>query len=355
MGVGLLLPQQKPTTVSLRRSGLEVPTRLVILPLATVVGACGPVGQGLVPHQVLESYERVPGVLRIGTEPSRAIPLTERGHTLILPKGSARGIVVFIDPRRFPSEALEVRPGEFEHEALRRSVAVLHITTGNPLDFLFEDRDVDDLARRIGGILQTNGLGDTPVFLAGLSLGGTRALRLAEFLEANGAPYGLRATAVTIVDAPLDMVRLWAAERRAATVGFHPAAQDEGRWVTYLLETHLGGSPHEHREEYVRYSPFVFGEEGGGNAVHLRDIAVRAYHEPDVDWWIENRRKSYYDMNSLDLAALVNELLLSGNSRASLVTTHGRRKGYSERTSPHTWSIVDNAELVDWFLRQVQR
>jgi hypothetical protein len=233
-------------------------------------------------------------------------------------------------------------------------VALLHVTTGNPLDFLFEDREVDDLARRIGSILQTNGLGDAPVFFAGLSLGGTRALRLAEFLAANGAPYGLRATAVAIVDAPLDMVRLWEAERRAATVSFHPAAQDEGRWVTYLLETHLGGNPREARDAYVRYSPFVFGEEGGGNAVHLRDIAVRAYHEPDVDWWIENRRKSYYSMNSLDLAALVNELLLLGNRRASLVTTHARRSGYSEGTSPHTWSIVDNAELVDWFLRQAR-
>jgi pimeloyl-ACP methyl ester carboxylesterase len=306
-------------------------------------------------QEVREHYEPVTGVLRIGPEPDRAVALTKRGHTLILPENAAQGVVVFIDPRRFQSEAFELRPGAFETEALRRDVAVLHVTTGNPLDFLFEDREVDDLARRIDSVLQANGLGDAPVFLAGLSLGGTRALRLASFLAANGAPYGLQATAVAIIDAPLDMVRLWEAERRAATVGFHPAAADEGRWVTYLLETHLGGNPREVRAEDVRYSPFVFGEESGGNARHLRDIAVRAYHEPDVDWWIEHRRKSYYSMNSLDMAALVNELRLLGNDRASLVTTHRRRAGYEEGASPHTWSIVDNAELVDWFLRQGTR
>jgi hypothetical protein len=99
----------------------------------------------------------------------------------------------------------------------------------------------------------------------------------------------------------------------------------------------------------------VFGEQGGGNAVHLRDVPVRAYHEPDVDWWIENRRKSYYSMNSLDLAALVNELRLLGNERAFLITTHGTRAGFEDGSSPHTWSIVDNGELVDWFLEQVRR
>jgi pimeloyl-ACP methyl ester carboxylesterase len=313
-------------------------------------------GQGLSAQQIVEVYEPVEGVLRIGPEPERAIPMTERGHTLILPDGaSVQGVVVFIDARRFRSESFALEPGTVETEALHRDVAVLHITTGNPLDFLFAEPEVDDLARRVGRILDENGLGDAPVFLAGLSLGGTRALRLAEFLRANGDPYGMRVTAVAIVDAPLDMVRLWHAERRAAEVGFHPAAADEGRWVTYLLETHLAGTPSEARSRYVQYSPFVFGEEHGGNARYLRDVALRAYHEPDVDWWIANRAKSYYSMNSLDLAALVNELRLSGNSRAELVTTVGQRRGYAEGASPHTWSIVDNGDLIDWFLEQAER
>jgi hypothetical protein len=301
-------------------------------------------------QQVVEAYQPAGGLLRIGPEPSRAVPMTERGYTLLLPDGSARGVAVFIDPRRFQSEGFELRPGEFEAEALRRDVAVLHITTGNPLDFLFEEADLDDLARRISEVLQANGLQDVPVFFAGLSLGGTRAVRLVEYLVANDGPYDLRPSAVAIVDAPLDAIRLWRAEQRAAAVGFHPAAQDEGRWVTYLLETHLGGRPDEARERYVRYSPYIFGEAQGGNAVHLRDIPLRAYHEPDVEWWIENRRKSYYSMNSLDMAALVNELRVLGNDQASLVSTHQRRAGFSEGSSPHTWSIVDNAELVDWFL-----
>jgi len=193
-----------------------------------------------------------------------------------------------------------------------------------------------------------------PVFLAGMSLGGTRAARLAVYLDVPRQDVWLRAAGLALVDAPLDMVRLWHSETRAAELNAHPAAADEGRWVTYLLETHLGGPPDTARDRFVDYSPYVHGEPSGGNATHLRGIPVRAYHEPDVDWWIENRRKDYYGMNAIDLAALVTELLVQGNDRAELVTTHAARAGFPDE-SPHTWSIVDDDELVEWFLSSIER
>lgn len=204
----------------------------------------------------------VDGFLRIGPEPSRLVPSTERGYTLIVPSSSAptRGVAVFIDPRRFAPESFTQKPGEFETEALARGVAVLHITTGDPLDFLFEESRIRELAVRLETVLRDNGLASAPVFLAGLSLGGTRALKLAGFLRAERGRFRTQPTAVAIVDAPLDMVRFWSAEQRAAALGFHPAAADEGRWVSYLLETNLGGPPSRARVRYVAYSPFVYGE-----------------------------------------------------------------------------------------------
>jgi hypothetical protein len=280
--------------------------------------------------------------------------MTARGYTLIEPAGDAprEGVVLLLDARPFDAESFEFTPGTLDAEATARGLAVLHVTTGNPLDFLFEDTAVREVAERVLAILKEHGLERIPVFLAGLSLGGTRALRLAKIVRSDPSGWDLPIAAVAIADAPLDMVRLWHAELRAAEAGFHPAAADEGRWVTYLLETQLGGSPASARARYVEYSPYVFGEADGGNALHLRNLPLRAYHEPDVDWWIEHRRKSYYSMNSLDLAGLVNQLRLLGNDRAELITSHGARSGYAEGASPHTWSIVDNADLVEWFLRQ---
>jgi hypothetical protein len=85
----------------------------------------------------------------------------------------------------------------------------------------------------------------------------------------------------------------------------------------------------------------------------LKGIAIRAYTEPDVNWWIETRRKDYYSMNSIDLAALINELKIFGNENSELIITNN--KGYMPdgNRHPHSWSIVDEKEMVDWFLRLI--
>ena len=301
-------------------------------------------------HRLVEDYQPGHGLLRIGPEPHRAIPLTEIGHTLILPDGPASGTIVFVDARRFDSSGFAPEPGTVEGEALPRGLAVLHVTTGNPLDFLFAADDVRRLVDRIAEVLTANDLASHPVHLAGLSLGGTRALRVAQHLAGRGEEASLRLGSVAVVDAPLDLERLWGAERRAAELGFHPAAADEGRWVTYLLEKNLGGPPSAAADAYRDASAYCDAAPDGGNAALLRDVPVRAYHEPDVDWWIEHRRKDYRSMNSIDLAGLVNRLRILGNDRAELVTTHRQRDGWEDDASPHTWSFVDNVELVEWFL-----
>ncbi len=305
---------------------------------------------------MVEEYASVPGYLRIGPEPERRIRLTDRGYTLLRPAGTdkSKGVVVFVDPGRFDTAAFFDVTGGFDAQALSQGLSVLHISTGNPLEFLLDEGALDDVTRRVVAILKRQGLASAPLFLAGMSLGGTRALKLTIFLQRHRGRYSIEPAAVAVVDAPLDMTRMWNAMRRAGEARFHPAAADEGRWVRYMLETNLGGTPGEVPDRYVSYSPYAHSAPDAGNAVHLRDVAVGAYHEPDVNWWIENRRKSYYDMNSIDLAALINTLRLHGNERAELITTHRRREGFAGGSSPHTWSIVDETDLVDWFLAQAK-
>ena len=58
-------------------------------------------------------------------------------------------------------------------------------------------------------------------------------------------------------------------------------------------------------------------------------------------------------MNAIDLAALVNQLKILGSKKAELITTTA--KGFQEDGSrhPHSWSIVDEKELVEWFVRLI--
>ena len=77
------------------------------------------------------------------------------------------------------------------------------------------------------------------------------------------------------------------------------------------------------------------------------------YHEPDIKWWVENRAKDYNTNNSIDLAGFYNYLKQAGNTQVELITSYKKRKGYAEGSSPHTWTIVDNEELIDWFLGKI--
>ncbi len=300
---------------------------------------------------ITEAYAPVEGELRIGPEQSQTIAKTDSGHTWIIPAaGAMNGVVVLPDGWRVKTDT--IAPGSFEQIALHERLAILRVTTGNPLDFFFSDSVTESVCRRVEKLLVEKGWSDKPLFLAGLSLAGTRALKMAIHINKYEDVFDLNLRAVAIVDAPLDMERFWYAEQRAIADDFHPAAAGEGRWVSYMLEENLGGTPLESIAAYQKYSPYSHTAEKGGNAVWLSDLPIRAYHEPDINWWIENRRKSYYQMNSLDMAALINTLKLLGNEHAELVTTHARRTGYEENASPHTWSIVDNVDLVRWFLRQ---
>ena len=125
--------------------------------------------------------------------------------------------------------------------------------------------------------------------------------------------------------------------------------------IDYALENDLGGSPEESLDAYINYSPYSYIADDGGNAKYYSNIAIRTYTEPDVNWWIANRGKDYYGMNSVDKAGLINQLRILGNDNAELITTTD--KGYRPNGGrhPHSWSIVDEKELVDWFLGLMER
>ena len=59
-------------------------------------------------------------------------------------------------------------------------------------------------------------------------------------------------------------------------------------------------------------------------------------------------------MNAADAAALINGLKRVGNQEAELRLSTD--KGYRPDGSrhPHAWSIVDEAELVEWFARLIK-
>ena len=294
--------------------------------------------------------DEVPTSGEIFLTPGISIPKVNPGYTAWLPeKGNIKGLIVFTHPRRDT-----VNTDTLINYALKNQLAVLYATTDNRLEFFFDKNKMLEIEGYINEVITKNDIPKENLLYCGMSLEGTRALKLAMFANNSSSKFKLKPRAIVICDSPLDMVRFHKETTKAKELNFNPAAANEGSWVSGYLEANLGGTPEENMQAYIEYSPYCYSDDKTNNYLNFKDIAVRAYTEPDVNWWIENRRKDYYSMNAVDLAALINELKIAGNKNAELITTVN--KGYlpDGTRHPHSWSIVDEKEMIDWFLKLIE-
>ncbi|HWN87532.1 MAG TPA: hypothetical protein VNM35_00655 [Chitinophagaceae bacterium] len=274
------------------------------------------------------------------------LPKIKSGYTLWLAKERSKGMIVFFNGNRDT-----INKPSIIDLALKNQLAVLFVTTNNQVEFLFEESKMKELEGYVYEAISKNKIPKDNMLYCGMSLAGTRALKLAAFSQTEQSTYKLIPKAIAICDAPLDMVRNYHECKKASDLNLNPIGASESEWVSSYIKSNLKGTPEEVLTTYINYSPFCYTAENGGNAKAFKNIYLRCYTEPDVNWWIENRGRDYYGMNAIDLAALVNQLKILGSKKTELITTAG--KGFREDGSrhPHSWSIVDENELVEWFTR----
>lgn len=278
-----------------------------------------------------------------------AIPKINSGYTAWLPEDkNIEGLIVFTHPRRDTVSA-----DTLINYAIQNNLAVLYATTDNRLEFLFDKSKLQELENYINEVIIKYNIPKDNLLYCGMSLEGTRAMKLAMFAESPDSKHKLKPKAIVLCDSPLDMVRFHKEMVKAKELNFNPVTANEGTWVSGYLEANLGGTPEENMEAYINYSPYCYSDENVNNYLNFKNIAIRAYTEPDVNWWIDTRRKDYYSMNSIDLAALINSLKIAGNENAELIITNN--KGYLQNGTrhPHSWSIVDEKDMIDWFLKLI--
>lgn len=284
----------------------------------------------------------------LALSPDIQVPYEDAGYTLVLPDHeTARGLIVFFNSDRDTINKIF-------HHALPHDLAVAYVTTGNRFEFFFNTENLQQIENYLHEIISKYQIPKANLLFCGMSLAGTRALKQAIFAQQPNSRHRLVPLAIAACDSPIDFVRFWQALERAKRLNFSPIAVNEATWVTAYLEENLGGTPKDQEANYLAYSPYSFSNLEPGNEQWLKDIAVRAYTEPDVQWWMKNRGKSYYGMNTLDAAALINALHVLGNEKAALILTENRGYRPDGTRHPHSWSIVDEKELVEWFVQLLE-
>jgi hypothetical protein len=213
---------------------------------------------------------------------------------------------------------------------------------------LYADDSIIALINRVSSsLLHDYSLSKNKFAIGGMSSGGTIALRYAELCKEDPSRFPVQPSAVFCIDSPVDLIGLYRSSERELKKKHSGWWLYESQMIIDSLKLHLGDINGDIKK-YNNVSPFSLEDTTAGNEKFLKDVAVRTYHDVDISWHIQNRKRSLYETNMLNASELINRLVLLGNTNAEFVTSRipGRRSN-GER-HPHSWNIVDEIDAVQW-------
>jgi hypothetical protein len=182
--------------------------------------------------------------------------------------------------------------------------------------------------------------------IGGFSAGGTISLRYAELCKEFPSRYPIQPQGVFSIDGPVDLIDLWKVFKKQVAKNHSEIAANEARFVSAIMQREHG-NPETNIKEYLWLTPFYNLQKGEGNEKYLKDIPVRVYHDVDIMWQLQNRRRSVHESNYLNSSELILRLLLLKNNAAEFIRG---RTGYRSNgmRHPHSWNIVDEVECIQW-------
>lgn len=228
--------------------------------------------------------------------------------------------------------------------AIENGISVLLMNFSNKL--WITDADCMQLNKELEGIMSKNKLQVDKIFIGGMSIGGNVALSLSNFLLKNNST--IKPRGVFVVDPPLDLFGLYKSSiKDIKNKDFSEERLAEPKGIINYFENTFG------EEDSLllniqKISPFTLETKNIKNIHKLKDIKLNLYTEPDTLWWKENRQTDFESTNSYSIIKLFEVLQQNKWSNIQLIET--KNKGYRSNGDkhPHSWSIVDIDNLINW-------
>lgn len=314
--------------------------RLLTLCCLACVGCAGPVTEKILvanndPHDLYANIDQ---------------DSTSLFYHKIVPKGKPKGVLVIL-PGSGELVADVQQQIDLDELAVKQNLLVVipSINWGTNKHY-YEHQFLDLIFKQV---VEAHQVPKDKFVLGGFSGGGMLALTYTEKANRDKDSAFLQPKAVFGVDPPLDYAHLWKHCEKDIERNVSPAAVAEGKWILDMYRSEFGGPPEMNKAQYVRYSIYSHDEPNGGNAQYLLHTPVLLFTEPDVQWQMQNRQRDYYDMNCVDIAALINFLQIRGNKQAKLILTSNKGKRPDGQKHPHSWSIMDGETCLNWILQNL--
>jgi hypothetical protein len=291
--------------------------------------------------------------IRIGKGEKDFLKYIQKGYTLSVPKKEKIiGTLIFLEGSEFDKKNKSAKL--IYKQANKNGFAVLSVSTEIPLDFYFTDNSSKTAHQIIETAFKEHNLPNNNVFLIGTGLSGHRAMKYVEYIEKNKTDFKLNLIGLVICDSALDWIRQYNEGARDIRINYNQGSVWEGTLTTYLLEQHLNGTPKTNLENYLNFSSYSYFDDKNRNIKYYKDLAVRAYMQVAIEYWLKEKRKTPFDNNGPDMVGLIAELKLAENNKSELKVIYPKDSKSEKKNVDGTWISVDKKELMKWILKQTE-
>lgn len=300
-----------------------------------------------------EYYESVKNdSLRVGIGKNDFLPFIQKGYTLMLPENKEiKGVLIFLEDSKYDKKNNSSK--QMYTQASEKDFAVLSVSTEIPLDFYFSKSSMVSTHKLIGEVFDKFNLPNNNIFFLGASLVGHRAMRYIKFMKENDLKFQLKIKGIVACNFTMDFTRKWYQHKR--DIRINRIDLWEPKFINYLLETNLGGTPITNPENYHNFSSYSYSNEKNENVKLYKDYGVRAYIEPAIEYKLKKQLRTLYENNSTDIVGFLAELRIEGNENTELIVLQPGDNLSQERNTQSTWNSINKDELMDWIQKQTEK
>ena len=276
---------------------------------------------------------------------------TKNYYVTIFPKDKVKGALILLPGfGELPKQTL--LDSDIYKYASDAGYLTLIPALGDWSFFYIDHSSHQKLDQFIDEVFERYSLNENSFFVGGLSFGGTMALQYAQRAYSNNSTLK-KPAAIFAIDSPLDIERLYDCMTTTNRPEKNPISIQEDNYITNRIQQEFKTNPQSNPAFFWKVSPYAQSDNEHASLKTLLTVPIRIYNEPDINWYIENRNIDFYCINALDSSAMINWLKYLGNSKAELILTSGKGYRVSRKIRhPHSWTISDGKELVDWMTMQ---
>ncbi len=302
---------------------------------------------------MVEYYEPIKSdSLRIGPAENDFMAFIQSGYTLMIPENNRiKGVLIFLEDSGYDDKNKSAK--QMYNQASEKGFAVLSVSSEIPLDFYFDETSLLSTHSLIQEAFTKHDLPNENIFFLGASLVGHRAMKYIEFIKRDDYEFQPNIAGIVICNFTLDWTRKWYQHER--DIRINRIDLWEPKFMNYMLETYLNGTPNTVPENYHAFSSYSYFDKKNRNIKAYKNYAVRAYIEPAIKYRLTEYLRTLYENNSTDIVGFLAELQLAGNENTELIVLQSDVNQSQKKNTQSTWDALDKDELMAWIQEQTDK